>query len=154
MTTTDTTVIVLALTCVMVVLEVLKRFIEKRLGDKEGQPTIVNCPNKIETLAETMRNLEKIATKANEMAGHAVHGVNHLVEQHAPEDGVEQWKLQPRFERMWEEMKDTQAKMLTVMQTMSQQTLTAQNRAANLLEKLIEIETETRTILLRNGGNK
>lgn len=57
----------------------------------------LQCPNKIETLAGDMIMIKdaliKVEENTAETRGHAIH----LLGQHAPEGGVEQWKIPSRM---------------------------------------------------------
>ena len=53
----------------------------------------LQCPNKIEGLADTMDDVKASLHKIEDCSVATKNSVNHLLGQHAPEGGVEQWKI-------------------------------------------------------------
>jgi len=132
----ETSIAVLALTVAMIAVQIISKWVDRRRNGNGKKPIIVTCPNKIDTLAETMHNIETHTSRTAEDAGICKVGVARLVEQHAPQGGVEQWKIQPRFEKMIESTLSQQREMLEI-----------ENRVAKAVEQLVAIQLN-----LRAGG--
>jgi hypothetical protein len=145
--TVETGLMALALTVALVAVEVLKRFYDsKRNGGSKS--VIVTCPNKIESLAETMYNmtetlkrLDASARRSNELSSSASSGVSRLLDQHkATPDGIEPWKILPVHVRLWERIADNQEEMCK-----------SQSQMALTLEKIAGIQTQMLSFL-KNGS--
>jgi len=108
----ETSVVVLALTIALVAIQILFRWLDSKRNGNGKRTYIVECPNKIESLAECLHNVEVNMSRVVEDASVCKAGVSCLVKQHAPENGIEQWKIQPRMERLLEQTLEQQREML------------------------------------------
>ena len=70
----------------------LFKFLDRIWPNKQGA-MIVECPNKIEGLSSTMTNINRTLEKIEDDTSSTRSYSEHLVSQHAPEGGVEQWKI-------------------------------------------------------------
>jgi hypothetical protein len=111
-------------------IEVIRRkYRESTNGDRRRAPTVVNCPNRIESLGTTLEEIAKQSgtqTKLNmeqtrlntemiKLLTHSRDGIDRLVEQHAPEGGRERWKIPPRMEQLQEESRDLLREVVAVL---------------------------------------
>jgi hypothetical protein len=87
----ETGIAVLALTVVLAAFKLFDHFMARRNGGK--LPIHIECPNKIESLNETIHKIESSVRKTAADSRDAATGVDHLVNQHAPEGGIEHWKI-------------------------------------------------------------
>jgi len=108
----ETSVVVLALTIVMIAVQIVSKWIDNRRNGNGRRSYVVPCPNKIEGLAECLHNVEVNMSRVVEDAAVCKAGVSCLVKQHAPQNGIEQWKIQPRLERLLEQTLEQQREML------------------------------------------
>lgn len=107
-------VAILALLAVLMLVNfITKRFRESHSGNRRVSPGVINCPNRVEGLADTLKAITKtsgeqfkLTTEAIKMIQHNGEGIDSLVGSHAPVDGREQWKNSPRMEIIMEDMSD------------------------------------------------
>ena len=89
---------------------VRKKFRQTENGDRRKASIVVECPNKIEGLAATLELLAEAAqTQVQQNVEHIKllqlnkTGIDRLVDQHKPVNGVETWKASHRIEELLED---------------------------------------------------
>ena len=145
----ETGVAILSLTIVLAMFKLVEHFIRSYRANGNGakdKPVIV-CPNKIETLAETLHNIkdtlvnvDDAVDRASRTADDVSSGVDRLVEQHKATDGVETWKHHPEHFRLWERIAKKQNEMCS-----NQIHMTA------AIDQSVALLTETVVVLKENG---
>jgi hypothetical protein len=145
----ETGIAVLSLTIVLAMFKLVEHLIRSYRANGNGvkDKQVIVCPNKVETLAETLHNIrETLANvddavdRASRTADEVSSGVDRLVEQHKATDGVETWKNQPAHFRLWERIAQKQDEMCTYQLHMSAS-----------IDKSVILLTETVGVLKENG---
>ena len=135
-------VAVLALLLALGLLDLVRRKYRQSVpGERRsGMATVIECPNKIETLPTILDNIGKrlielirLHEEHSKVALRAVGMADTLIRQHAPVDGVEQWKIPPDAVKT---IRDSQAIQVRTLDTVEK--ITGQNeRVLRLLEKKV-----------------
>jgi len=109
----------------LLVVLMLVDFIRRKLNWDSPQartcPVIVECPNKVEGLDATLREVSsqsvaqtRVMTAMLQLLEHNKSGIDRLVDQHKPNvDGRETWKIPQRMETLQEESRDLLRELLT-----------------------------------------
>lgn len=135
----ETGIVVAALTIVVVALKLVENFMARRNGKSH---LIVDCPNKIESLAENVHDLNNACARMASDARLTQAGVATLVKQHEAVGGVEQWKITPELK----------SQIKTAVSQLGE-TLVLQKQQLRYMERMVKLQDATVSILKKNGSN-
>ena len=125
MTPIDTTIAIASLGIVLAVLKVLEHvvlnYLQKNRNGQNGigkNATIINCPNHLPMLGETIRKIDSNVKTAAADAVQVRQGVHTLVEQHKSEGGRELWKIPHEYLEVWDGIGKRQEQLVQSMEKM------------------------------------